>query len=234
MRADAAARPLPVAAVLFDLDGTLADSAGDLAGALNCVRADAGLPPLPVDAVRAHASSGARGMLQAGMGVLPDDPRYSSLRDAFLDHYASRLAHTTRLFDGVDVLLEYLSHHGFRWGIVTNKHTRFTGPVTAALALTERAGVIVSGDTTPHAKPHPAPLLHAAAALQCAPAQCVYVGDDLRDIEAGIAAGMATLAAAYGYVGPQGDYANWGATGVINRPIDVLAWLPERAGARLS
>ncbi len=231
MRAEAVARPLPVTAVLFDLDGTLADSAGDLAGALNCVRADAGLPPMPVDAVRPHASSGARGMLQAGMGILPDDPRYASLREAFLDYYEARLARTTHLFDGVDMLLDHLTRNGFRWGIVTNKQTRFTGPVTAALGLTERAGVIVSGDTTPHAKPHPAPLLHAAAILQCAPAQCVYVGDDLRDIEAGVAAGMATLAAAYGYVGPDGDYANWPATGVIAEPIDVLAWLPERAGA---
>ncbi len=221
-------RRLPVTAVLFDLDGTLADSAGDLAGALNCVRADAGLPPVAVEAVRAHASSGARGMLHAGMGIASDDPRYPSLRDAFLDHYAARLDQTTHLFEGVDAMLLHLTTHGFRWGIVTNKHTRFTGPVTAALALVERAGVIVSGDTTPHAKPHPAPLLHAAAALQCAPAQCVYVGDDLRDIEAGIAAGMATLAAAYGYVGPHGDYANWPATGVIAQPADVLHWLPER------
>ncbi len=229
MRAESVARPLPVTAVLFDLDGTLADSAGDLAGALNCVRAEAGLPPVPVAAVRAHASSGARGMLQAGMGVTPDDPRYASLREAFLDHYAACLAHTTHLFDGVDALLDHLPRHGFRWGIVTNKHARFTGPVTAALALTDRAGVIVSGDTTPHAKPHPAPLLHAAAALQCAPSQCVYVGDDLRDIEAGNAAGMATLAAAYGYVGADGDHANWPATGIISRPLDLLAWLPARA-----
>ena len=231
MRAESVARPLPVTAVLFDLDGTLADSAGDLAGALNCVRAEAGLPPLPVAAVRAHASSGARGMLLAGMGVTADDPRYTSLRESFLNHYAARLAHTTHLFEGVDTLLAHLTRNGFRWGIVTNKHARFTGPVTAALALTERAGVIVSGDTTAHAKPHPAPLLHAAAVLQCAPGQCVYVGDDRRDIEAGIAAGMATLAAAYGYVGTEGDCANWAATGVIARPIDVLAWLPERVGA---
>ena len=228
MSVERAARRLPVTAVLFDLDGTLADSAGDLAAALNCVLADAGLPPATFDAVRAHASSGARGMLHAGMGVTADDPRYSSLRDAFLDYYAAHLAETTRLFDGVEPLLTHLSTHGFRWGIVTNKHTRFTGPVTNALALTGRAGVIVSGDTTPHAKPHPAPLLHAAAALRCAPDQCVYVGDDLRDIEAGIAAGMPTLAAAYGYVGTGTDVARWPATGVIRKPMDLLAWLPER------
>ena len=228
MPADGAARRLPVSAVLFDLDGTLADSAGDLAGALNCVRAQAGLPPVPVAQVREHASSGARGMLQAGMNVTPEDPRYPSLREAFLSHYAAQLAVTTHLFDGVDELLDGLTRHGFKWGIVTNKQARFTGPVTAALGLAARAGVVVSGDTTPHAKPHPAPLLHAAAALACAPQQCVYIGDDLRDIEAGIAAGMPTLAAAYGYVGSAGAVALWPATGVITRPLDVLDWLPER------
>ncbi|MEP7330147.1 MAG: phosphoglycolate phosphatase [Betaproteobacteria bacterium] len=229
MPVDRDIRRLAVTAVLFDLDGTLADSADDLAGALNSVRADAGLPPVPLDAVRAHASSGARGMLQAGMGITPDHPRYNALREAFLDHYAANLAVNTRLFDGVDALLTHLTAHGFRWGIVTNKHTRFTVPVTAALALTGRAGVIVSGDTTPHAKPHPAPLLHAAAALQVAPAACVYVGDDLRDIEAGIAAGMPTLAAAYGYVGAAGNFAQWPATGVINSPLEILDWLPQHA-----
>lgn len=228
MPADGAAWRLPVSAVLFDLDGTLADSAGDLAGALNSVRAEAGLPPVPVAEVREHASSGARGMLHAGMNITPDDPRYPALRESFLGHYAAQLARTTHLFAGVDDLLEHLTRQGFKWGIVTNKHARFTGPVTTALGLAARAGVIVSGDTTPHAKPHPAPLLHAAAALDCVPQQCVYIGDDLRDIEAGIAAGMPTLAAAYGYVGTAGDLAQWPATGVLEQPLDLLNWLPER------
>jgi len=220
-----APRPLAVDAVLFDLDGTLADTAGDLAGAVNRVRADRGLPPVPVDQVRPHASSGARGMLAAGMGVQADDPGYAELRDAFLAHYATGLADSTRLFAGVDALLAALDARRIRWGIVTNKATRFTTPVAAALGLAARTTVIVSGDTTAFAKPHPAPLLHAAAQLGVAASRCMYVGDDLRDVEAGNAAGMATLVAMYGYVGGS-DPAGWPATGWIMAPGDVLAWLP--------
>jgi len=220
-----APRRLAADAVLFDLDGTLADTAGDLACAVNRVRADRGLPPVPVDQVRPHASSGARGMLAAGMGVRPDDPDYAELRDAFLAHYAAALADTTRLFDGVDALLATLDARSIRWGIVTNKATRFTTPVTAALGLAARTRVIVSGDTTAFAKPHPAPLLHAAAQLGVAASRCMYVGDDLRDVEAGNAAGMATLVAMYGYVGASNPAA-WPATGWIAVPGDVLAWLP--------
>ena len=219
-------RRLDARAVLFDLDGTLADTAGDLAGAVNRVRQEHGLAPVPVDTVRVHASSGARGMLGAGMGVTPDDPQYPALRDAFLAHYASGLADTTRLFDGVDALLDALEARAIRWGIVTNKAARFTRPVTEALGLALRAGVIVSGDTTPHPKPHPAPLLHAAAQLGVDAARCVYVGDDLRDVQAGNAAGMATIVARYGYVGANGDPASWPATGWIEQPGDLLAWLP--------
>ena len=219
-------RTLDVRAVLFDLDGTLADTAGDLTGAVNRVRHDHGLPPLPIEKVRAHASSGARGMLGAGMGVTPDDPQYPQLRDAFLAHYANGLAVTTCLFDGVDALLDVLDKRAVRWGIVTNKAARFTQPVTEALGLAARASVIVSGDTTPHAKPHPAPLLHAAAQLGVEAAHCVYVGDDLRDVQAGNAAGMPTIVARYGYVGTNGDPSSWPATGWIDEPRDLLAWLP--------
>jgi N-acetyl-D-muramate 6-phosphate phosphatase len=226
MPADAAARPLPVSAVLFDLDGTLADSAGDLALALNRVRADAGLPPVAVDGLRAHASSGARGLLQAGMGIAPGHHDYDALRESFLAHYANCLAETTRLFDGVEALLDGIEARGLPWGIVTNKHTRFTQPVVAALALAPRARVVVSGDTTPHAKPHPAPLLHAAQVMRIAPGACVYVGDDLRDVEAGRAAGMPTIIAGYGYMGTGGDPSDWQATGTIMRPLDLLDWLP--------
>jgi phosphoglycolate phosphatase len=211
--------------VLFDLDGTLADTAGDLAGAVNRMREDRGLAPLAVDALRPHASSGARGLLGAGMGVAPDHDAYRELRDEFLANYAAGLARTTRLFDGIDGVLDALDARGMRWGVVTNKAERFTRPVLSALGIDARAAVIVSGDTTPHAKPHPAPLLHAAAALGVAPKRCVYIGDDLRDVEAGNAAGMATIVAAYGYLGDGGDCRGWPATGWIARPADLLGWL---------
>jgi phosphoglycolate phosphatase len=222
-----APRALAVAAVLFDLDGTLADTAGDLAGALNRVRADRGLPPVPVDGLRPHASAGARGLLGAGLDVTPDDPDYPALRDAFLTYYAAGLDVTTRLFDGVAAVLDALDARGLRWGVVTNKAERYTAPVIEALGLARRAAVVVSGDTTAHAKPHPAPLLHAAEALAIAPAACVYVGDDLRDVVAGNSAGMATLVAEYGYLGESGSSEGWPATGWIERPLDLLGWLPS-------
>jgi N-acetyl-D-muramate 6-phosphate phosphatase len=229
MPADAArrdTRPLPVDAVLFDLDGTLADTAGDLSGALNRVRADRGLPPVPAALLRAHASSGARGLLGAGMDITPESPDYEELREAFLAHYAACLAETTTLFAGVAELLDAIERRGLRWGIVTNKFSRFTGPVVASLALAERASAVVSGDTTPHTKPHPAPLLHAASGLSLPPSRCVYVGDDLRDIVAGNAAGMATIVAEYGYIGTGETSDSWPATGWIADPLALLNWLP--------
>jgi phosphoglycolate phosphatase len=226
MRADAA-RPLPVDAVLFDLDGTLADTAGDLSGALNRVRAERGLSPVPMAGLRAHASSGARGLLDAGMGITPEAADYKELREAFLAHYAACLADTTVLFPGVAELLDAIERRGLRWGIVTNKFARFTGPVLSALALTQRASMVVSGDTTPHPKPHPAPLLHAATGLKLPPSRCMYVGDDLRDILAGNAAGMATIVAEYGYIGAGETCDAWPATGWIADPLALLQWLPR-------
>jgi len=222
-----APRVLPVAAVLFDLDGTLADTAGDLAGALNRVRSQRGLPQVPITTLRPHASSGARGLLGAGMGITPEAPEYLELRDAFLEHYANCLAETTALFPDIATMLDDIEARGLRWGIVTNKARRFTEPVVVALQLDARAQVVVCGDTTAHPKPHPAPLLHAAAALGIAPAQCAYVGDDLRDVTAGNAAGMATVVAEYGYMGVGDPCALWPAVGWIATPLDLLAWLPE-------
>jgi phosphoglycolate phosphatase len=212
--------------VLFDLDGTLADSAGDLAGALNRLRADRGLPPVPASSLRAHASAGARGLIGAGLGIAPDHGEYPALRDAFLAYYAQALAVTTALFEGVPALLDALESRGTRWGIVTNKAQRFTAPVVQALGIATRAAVVVSGDTTAHPKPHPAPLLHAADSLGVAAAECVYVGDDLRDVVAGNSAGMATIVADYGYLGESGSSNDWPATGWIDHPLDLLAWLP--------
>ncbi|HSQ82457.1 MAG TPA: HAD-IA family hydrolase [Casimicrobiaceae bacterium] len=221
------AAPLPVAAVLFDLDGTLADTAGDLALAVNRIRKDRGLAPVPVEALRPHASAGARGLLGAGMGITPEHPEYPLLRDEFLANYAAGLAMTTCLFDGVAALLREIDARMLRWGIVTNKAMRFTQPVVEALGLDARAGAIVSGDTTAHPKPHPEPLLHAARLLGVDAAQCVYVGDDLRDVVAGNAAGMSTIVAEYGYLGDAGSADEWPATGWIAEPLALLQWLPE-------
>ncbi len=219
-------RVLPVDAVLFDLDGTLADTAGDLAGALNRLRRDRGLAPMPVASLRAHASSGARGLIGAGLGVHPDAADYPALREAFLAHYDACLADTTRLFDGVAELLDALDARGLRWGIVTNKAARFTVPVVDALGLASRAATVVAGDTTPHPKPHPEPLFHAARALGIPAARCAYVGDDLRDIAAGNAAGMPTLVARWGYLGTGEPHERWPATGGADDPLGLLRWLP--------
>jgi N-acetyl-D-muramate 6-phosphate phosphatase len=226
-KARPAPRPLQVDAVLFDLDGTLADTAGDLSGALNRVRAERGLSPVPMDGLRAYASSGARGLLGAGMGITPEAADYPELREAFLAHYAACLADTTVLFAGVAELLDAIERRGLRWGIVTNKFARFTGPVVSALALAQRASMVVSGDTTPHPKPHPAPLLHAANGLGIPASRCMYVGDDLRDILAGNAAGMATIVAEYGYIGAGESSDTWPATGWIADPLALLHWLPQ-------
>lgn len=230
-RARPAPRPLPVAVVLFDLDGTLADTAGDLAAAVNRMRAERDLAPVSVEALRPHASAGARGLIGAGMGITPDHAEYPLLRDEFLAYYAAELDRTTELFEGIAALLDALDARRLRWGIVTNKAQRYTRPVVAALGLDGRAAAVVSGDTTAHSKPHPAPLLHAAELLSVEPARCMYVGDDLRDVIAGNAAGMATIVAEYGYLGTAGCADDWPATGWIARPLDLLHWLPPRQRA---
>lgn len=213
-------------AVLFDLDGTLADTAPDLGGALNRLRAERGLPELPVAAVRPYASMGARGLLRAGFGLVPENPGYAELRDAFLEHYAERVCERTQLFPGMAELLAALEARGLAWGIVTNKAARFTGLIVAALGLAGRVSCVVSGDTTPHSKPHPEPLLHAAACLSLAPGRCCYVGDDLRDVQAAHAAGMRAVAVEYGYHGiDNGGPRSWGANAVIAQPLDLLTLL---------
>ena len=164
---------------------------------------------MSVASLRPHASAGARGLLAAGMGVTPHDAEYPQLREQFLDYYAAGLAETTALFDGSAALLDALDDRRLRWGIVTNKAARYTQPVLAALNLDARAGAVVSGDTTAHPKPHPAPLLHAAQLLGVDATHCVYVGDDLRDVVAGNAAGMPTIVAEYGYLGEAGCADDW-------------------------
>lgn len=213
------------ALVLFDLDGTLIDSAPDLAGAANDLRRRHGLPPLPYEALRPLAGAGARGMLGAAFGVAPGQERFDSLRDAFLARYAERMLAHTRVFDAVATMLAALDAGGRRWGIVTNKAARFTVPIVAGLGLQGRAAALVSGDSTPFAKPHPQPLLEAARQAGVEPGRCAYVGDDQRDVQAGRAAGMATLVAAWGYLGLGEPIVSWGADRVLGDPAELLNWL---------
>lgn len=215
----------PPQAVLFDLDGTLADTAGDLAGALNTLRLQRGLDSLPVERLRPHASAGARGLIGAGLDIHPGSNEYEPLRLAFLEAYAAGLANTTRLFDGMPELLAALEGRGLRWGVITNKVHRFTIPVMEGLGLTQRAAVIISGDTTAHPKPHPLPLLTACEQLGIPPQAAMYVGDDLRDIQAAQAAGMPSVAAAWGYLGEAVGIEQWGADVISAKPLDLLALL---------
>ena len=209
-------------AVLFDLDGTFADTAPDLARALNRVRAERGLAPLPPEVARPHTSSGARGLLKAGFGVTPESEDYGTLRESFLDWYAKELCIDTRLFDGIPEVLMKIRARQLPWGIVTNKGKRFTEPLLRLLAVDQLAGCVVSGDSTAHVKPHPAPLLLAASLLSLPPAQCLYVGDDLRDAQAARAADMRFFAAGWGYLGEGGDPKTWDADAVIAHPREIL------------
>jgi len=218
-------RPAQVQAVLFDLDGTLIDSAPDLAAAANRLRVQHGLPALPYQALRPMVGTGARGMVHAAFGVGPDDARFIGLRDAFLDLYAQGLLAHTRVFDDMAPVIDRLDTQGIRWGIVTNKATRFAAPIVDGLGLNSRSAVLICGDSTPHAKPHPEPLWAAARHMQVDPAQCVYVGDDERDIVAGRAAGMVTLAAAWGYLGQGEPIEAWGADHTLSCPDELLQWL---------
>jgi len=214
-----------VRAVLFDLDGTFADTAPDMAGALNRVRARHQLPPLPLGAVRPHVSNGARGMVAAGFNLLPEHEGYVSLRDAFLEEYASALCVESRWFDGMAALVDQLEQQQILWGIVTNKATRYTLPLMDALDVTGRAACIVCGDTCARAKPHPDPLLHAARLIDIAPAHCLYVGDDRRDIDAANAAGMRGVIALYGYLGVAPDPASWAASAMVDSPAQIATLL---------
>jgi 2-phosphoglycolate phosphatase len=214
-----------IKAVLFDLDGTFADTAPDLAGALNRLREEHGLPPIPPETMRRHTSAGARGMLGVGFGIGPQDGRFEELKSRFLGLYERHVCVETTLFPGIPELVEDLESRGMRWGIVTNKAGRFTDPLVRRLELDGRAACIVSGDTTPHLKPHPASLLHAAELLALAPSDCLYIGDDLRDVQAARAANMKVLAAAWGYLGDAEGPEHWSADAVIEHPIEVLEHL---------
>ena len=211
-------------AVLFDLDGTLADTAPDLAAAVNRLRADQSLEPMPLEQLRPFASAGARGLVHAGFGVKPGDDEYDALREAFLEFYRERPCVDTRLFPGIAELLQEFARRAIPWGVVTNKATRFTERIIATLKLAPAC--VVCGDTTPHFKPHPAPMLHAAGLLALPAKDCMYLGDDLRDIQAGHAAGMRTVAVEWGYHHPEsGGPEAWNADAVINHPRDLISLL---------
>jgi phosphoglycolate phosphatase len=214
-----------IEAVLFDLDGTLIDSAPDLGAAADRMRVQRGLPSLPLERYRPMAGAGARGMLGIAFGMTPQHPDYDALREEFFVSYERRMTEHTRVFQGVAELIEALTSRGLRWGVVTNKSSRFTDPLTRSMALFASSEAVVSGDTTPHAKPHPAPLLEAARRLRVEPSRCIYVGDDERDILAGRAAGMGTVAAAYGYLGDNEEVTRWGADARIDDPVSLLALL---------
>jgi phosphoglycolate phosphatase len=216
-----------IRAVLFDLDGTFADTAPDLAHAMNMMRAARELPPVPLAATRPVTSTGARGMLGVGFGIAPDHPDYRAMREEFLQLYSQNLCRETRLFPGMDDLLAAFDAQDIRWGIVTNKAERLAKPLIEALRVGARCACVIGGDTAGRMKPHPDPLLKACEHIEIGPEHCAYVGDDRRDIEAARAAGMVSIAVRYGYLNG-GDPDDWGADFVVDRPQDVLRHVERR------
>ena len=214
-----------IEAVLFDLDGTFADTAPDLAAARNHVRASRNLPPLPLAALRPQASHGSAGLLKTGMNVTPDSPDFPALRDLFLDYYTQHICEETRLFTGMTELIDRLEQRGIYWGIVTNKPHRFTVPLMQALGMASRASCLISGDTCTHAKPHPAPMRKACEILRVTPENCLYLGDDKRDMDAANAVSMRGIIASYGYVSDDVSIANWQAHGSVDAPLELLGFL---------
>ena len=220
-------------ALLLDLDGTLLDTAPDMGGALNRLRAEHDLEPLPAATIRPAVSHGAMRLVALGFPEAAGDD-FETLRLRFLDLYAANLAVGTRLFPGFDAVLDSLEAQGLPWGIVTNKPGWLTDPLLAALGLDRRAACAVSGDTLAERKPHPLPLLHAARLVGVEPERCVYVGDAERDIQAGRAAGMTTVVAAYGYIPADEDPQQWQPHGVVNAPDELLHWLGRHAPRAVS
>ena len=219
---------MPTRCVLFDLDGTLADTAPDLAYALNGVLAEQGRAPLPLGTIRPAASHGGLALIRCGFGE--GHPEEEALRQRLLGIYRDNIARETRLFAGMAAVLADLEARGLHWGVVTNKPSRFTEPLMDALDLSRRAACIVSGDTCENSKPHPQPILHACALAGVSAQECLYVGDAARDIEAGRRAGTHTLAALFGYIGADDLPQQWGADALIEQPGEILDWLDGGAG----
>jgi 2-phosphoglycolate phosphatase len=213
----------PYKGIFFDLDGTIADTAPDLVAAANQLLVARNLAPKPYEFLRPHASAGARGLIGGAFGIGTDHPDFITLRDEFFTNYEKALLVNSVLFEGIDHLLDQLDSASLPWGIVTNKSERFTNPLTDLMGLRQRAVSTVSGDTTSYSKPHPEPILHAARVANIDPSSSVYVGDDIRDIVAGKAAGMKTIAAAYGYCGCEEPPEAWGADYLVRHPKELLA-----------
>lgn len=214
-----------IKAVLFDFDGTLADTAPDLGHALNRQRTARGLTALPIAQIRPQASAGSRGLLGLGFNIKPGDHDYESMRDEFLDFYTQRLCHDTCLFPGIAELLDQLEMRNLSWGIVTNKPARFAHPLVQTLGLDQRVACVICGDETTHTKPHPEPLLIASDKMAISPAHCIYLGDDIRDVQASLAAGMQPIVARYGYLGDDQPPETWGARYLIDHPKELLSYL---------
>jgi len=212
-------------AFLFDLDGTLVDTAPDLGYALNCLREQEGLPPIAHPKIRAVASHGAAGLLKLGFDISPDHDDFPALQKRFLRLYQDNITRESRLFTGFEKVLETLEDRGIAWGVITNKPAFLTEPLLAGLNLTERAACVVSGDTTEHSKPHPAPMLHACSVISIEPQRCLYVGDAQRDIEAGNNVNMHTVVAQFGYLSEADQPELWQADAFINQPEDLLKWI---------
>ena len=221
-----------IEAVLFDLDGTLADTAPDMTRTVNEMRARRGLPPVASELVRPHVSKGARGMLQAAFEVATDHPDFPAMREEFLQIYTENLCVDTRLFPGMGELLDRLEADAIAWGVVTNKFERLARPLIDGLGLGARAAVVIGGDTCPRAKPFPDPLLFAAASMGVAPIHTLYVGDDERDVQAARAAGMPVVIAGYGYLGDGPPPALWKADAIVNSPAELSQWIREAARPR--
>ena len=217
-------------ALLFDLDGTLLDTAPDMAAALNALRAEEGLPPLPLETIRPKVSQGGLALTRLAFAAARDEDEIEPLRQRFLRLYLARIAVHSRLFDGFEPLLSSLEQQGIPWGIVTNKPGWLTEPLVEALGLARRSAVTISGDSTPERKPHPLPLQTAAGQIGIDPARCCYVGDDPRDIEAGNAAGMTTVIAAWGYIDDNARLEAWGADHRIDHPGQLTRLIPPRTG----
>ena len=219
---------MPIRTILFDLDGTLADTAPDLAFALNCVLKEKGQSTLPFESIRPVVSHGALALTKLGFGIEPDHPDFEPLRQRLLEIYSNNIARKTVLFPGMADLLENIENSGRNWGIVTNKPSWLTEPLIEALELKNRASCIVSGDTCNNRKPHPEPLLYGCQLAGSNAEQCLYVGDAERDIEAGRRAGLYTIVALFGYIGERDNPHDWKADALLNTPADIFNWITEQ------